>query len=269
MSVAISSEHPRLAYTVHEGQGPYLILLHGFLSSQRQWLLNTAALSSICRPVTVDLYGHGASPAPEDPESYTVDHYVAEIKLIQEQLGGEPAYLCGYSLGAGIMMRYAHTYPETVRALIITNSQSGFASPELISEWQSGAAKSAEGILTKGKAAIRKIAVHPRFAKRLPDVVYKVLMEDAELLSPVGVANTLLKTNLGASARDIAASNPRPTLLCFGQHEKRFHAAKEWAVANMANLEVAELAAGHAVNMEDADGFNAAVIDFLSRHGDL
>ena len=100
MSVAISSEHPRLAYTVHEGQGPYLILLHGFLSSQRQWLLNTAALSSICRPVTVDLYGHGVSPAPEDPESYTVDRYVAEIKHIQEQLGGEPVFLCGYSLGA-------------------------------------------------------------------------------------------------------------------------------------------------------------------------
>ena len=108
--------------------------------------------------------------------------------------------------------------------------------------------------------------MHPRFAKRVPEPVRTALLEDAEKLSPVGVAHCMRFTNPTVSARDIAGENPRPALLCFGTHEKRFHASKAWAEAHMARLTVADLDAGHAVNMEDAPGFNAAVTEFIHAH---
>ena len=41
---------------------------------------------------------------------------------------------------------------------------------------------------------------------------------------------------------------------------------RAYAAANMAQLEIVDLDAGHAVNMEAAAGFNAAVQDFVRRH---
>src|SRR5437870_13580594 len=57
----------QLYYDVHAGTGPYVLLVHGFLSSRTQWRLNLAALARVMRPVVVELWGHGRSPAPADP----------------------------------------------------------------------------------------------------------------------------------------------------------------------------------------------------------
>ena len=255
---------PRLAYTVHPGTGPYLALVHGFLSSQAQWTDNLAALASVCRPVTIDLYGHGHSPAPADRSLYTAGAYVGALQHIHAELGGEPWLVCGYSLGAGLTIRYTQSCPDHVIGHVFTNSQSGFADDALIAQWREQAEESAARIISGGRRAIERIPVHPRYARRLPAEVSRRLREDADRLSPTGVANTLLATNLTASTRDIAGSNPRPALLCFGRHEKRFHASRDWAEAHMANLTVVSLDAGHAVNMEDAAGFNNAVVQFVA-----
>ena len=62
-----SGETMQLYYDVHAGTGPYMLLVHGFLSSRTQWRLNLAALASVVRPVVVELWGHGRSPAPAEP----------------------------------------------------------------------------------------------------------------------------------------------------------------------------------------------------------
>ena len=55
------------------GTGPYLLLVHGFLSSRAQWRPNLEGLRRFCRPVVVELWGHGRSPTPDDPEAYRVE----------------------------------------------------------------------------------------------------------------------------------------------------------------------------------------------------
>lgn len=56
----------QLNYEVHGEKGPYLLIVHGILSCQSQWVLNLEGLQTFCRPVTVELFGHGHSPAPDD-----------------------------------------------------------------------------------------------------------------------------------------------------------------------------------------------------------
>ena len=254
-----------LAYETHQGNGPALVLLHGFLSSNAQWQQNLAALKDACTPITVELWGHGNSPSPHDADRYSPQGYLAELEHIRQTLNIEQWFLCGYSLGAGITIRYAAEYPERTLGHVFTNSQSGLAPPELIANWQADNDSTAEKIIAKGKPAIERIAVHPRFAKRLPADVRGALLADAEKLDPLGVANTIRYTTPSVSTRDIAPNNSAPALLCFGVHEKRFHASKAWAETHMTNLDIVELDAAHAVNMEDPEGFNAALIDFIQR----
>lgn len=253
----------RLAYKAYKGKGPLLLLLHGFLSSSAQWINNISALSTVCRPVTVDLWGHGNSPSPEDLSFYSPDAYGQQFEHIRTILGAEDWFVCGYSLGAGLTIRYAYDYPERVIGHIFTNSNSALADAAQVQEWKNTAQKSSDNIRQGGLAAIERIPVHPRRARALPANIYAALMRDAAKLSPIGVANTLLATNPNTCIRDIAPDNPRPSLLCAGDKERRFKTNKLWALENMAKLSTVNFDAGHGVNMEAAEEFNVAVIGFI------
>ena len=76
-----------LHWQTHGGNGPYLLLVHGMLCSRAQWLWNLPALKRVCRPVTVELWGHGRSPSPETVGHYAPKHYITEFEAIREQLG--------------------------------------------------------------------------------------------------------------------------------------------------------------------------------------
>lgn len=256
----------RLRYVVHEGEGPPLLMLHGVLSSNAQWMPNIEALRRVATPVTVALWGHGDSPAPADPERYRPSGYIEEFERIRCELGAQRWYLCGYSLGAGITIRYAFTHPQHVLAHIFTNSASGFADRSLRESFSRNPEAIIERLEEGGLTAIEAIRVHPKYAKRLPADVYEALCDDAKRLDPGGVARTLAYTNADASVRDELGKNTRPALLACGRHEERFRASRDFAEANMPHLSVVDLDAGHAVNAQDSEGFNAAVTEFVQRH---
>jgi len=252
-----------LHWTVHEGQGPALLLVHGFLSSPRQWLLNLPGLARHCRPVTVSLWGHGGAPTPEAPDAYHPAAYVAEFERIRAELGTERWFVLGYSLGAGLTIRYALSHPQRVIGHLFTNSTSALADAARIAEWRAGGEASAERILTGGHAAMERIPVHPRHARRLPAPVFEALCADAKLHSPLGIANTVRYTTPETSMRDRLHENGRPALLICGIRERRFRPLRDVAAATMPRLEIVDLEAGHGMNMEAADAFNAAVVAFL------
>src|SRR5262249_40198186 len=95
-----AEEDPRVHFDVHAGDGPYALVVNGALSSRSQWLSNFEALRAVCRPVVVELYGHGRSPSPEEPFAYSPAGYVEEFERLRRKLGIERWLLCGYSLGA-------------------------------------------------------------------------------------------------------------------------------------------------------------------------
>jgi pimeloyl-ACP methyl ester carboxylesterase len=242
-----------------------MLLVHGFLSSRAQWLLNLEALGRVCTPVVVELWGHGRSPSPEEEHLYTPAGYTDAFEAIRTALGVERWLVCGYSLGAGLTIGYALSHPERIIAQVFTNSTSGFADDEQIEAWRAGAAKSSQNIIERGLDAIERIPVHPRFARRLPEVVKRPLIEDATRIDPRGIANTLLHTNPQVSVRDRVFRNSVPALLTCGRKESRFQPHRDFAAMHMPALEIADLDAGHAVNIEAADAFNAVVTAFLGR----
>ena len=249
----------------HGGTGPFLLLVHGFLSSRSQWLLNLEALATGCRPVTVELFGHHLSPSPTDPRCFQPDYYVRCFESIRSRLGIDRWFVLGYSLGAGLTLRYAFTHPERVHGHLFTNSTSGLADLERQASFRAGAADAARRIREGGLEATEKIPVHPRHGRRLPKPVYEALVEDARTHDPAGIANTIGITNPETSMRQRLAENSRPACMIWGTKERRFRALAQHAESHMPLLTTIPLDAGHGMNMEQPDEFNAAVLSFISQ----
>lgn len=253
----------QLRYQIHPGQGPHLLLVHGFLTGPSQWLCNLPALSEHCTPVTVSLWGHAGAPSPPDLDAYDPDAYVAGFEAIRAALGAERWFLLGYSLGAGLTIRYGLEHSDRVIGHAFTNSTSALADAEQQQRWRADADQAADRILQGGIAAMERIPVHPRHAVKLPKPIYQALIADAARHDPVGIANTLRRTNPRASVRARLSDNQRPTLLLCGSRERRFQPHRSHAVATMPHLAVVDLEAGHGMNMEAPAAFDAAIIGFL------
>jgi pimeloyl-ACP methyl ester carboxylesterase len=258
----------KLHCDIYEGQGPFLLLVHGALSGQAQWRSNLAALRRIARPVIVELWGHGRSPAPEDPALYQPDAYVRAFEEIRAACGVERWVVCGQSLGAALTLRYALDRPERCIAHIFTNSVSALGDADWVARTRAAAAGLADAIEQGGKQLIERIPIHPARATRLPPAAHRALLEDAALLDPRGVARTFRYTVPNSSVRERAAENRVPTLLVCGEREKRFQPHRDFAERTMPQLEVHGVAAGHAVNLEAVEAFDAAVCEFLVRYDD-
>lgn len=253
----------RLHWQVHPGTGPDLLLVHGFLMGPNQWHPNLKALGAVCRPVVVDLLGHGRSPAPAEVEPYQPSAYVDAFDAIRQALGVERWFLCGYSLGAGLTIRYALTHPERVIGHAFTNSTSALADAAQVALWHEEGEASAARILAGGSKAIERIPVHPRFAKRIDPASRALVLVDAARLKPQGVANAVRCTTPEASVRSELGNNPRPALLLNGVREKRFQPHRQFVAHQMRQVRIVDLDASHAVNLEAPAAFNRALAEFV------
>lgn len=262
---AENAGEPRLHYEVHGTAGPFTLLVHGFLSSRAQWLPNLSSLSDFCRPVVVELLGHGRSPTPDDPALYTPQHYVEEFERVRLALGCERWLLCGQSLGAALTLRYALDHPERVIAHVFTNSNSALAEDDWTERVRPAMEAQARGLQAEGRRLLDQHPFNPARARRLPREAQEALTADYALHTLQGIAYTGLYTVPDSSARGRVGQNAVPTLLVVGEREERFRAHRDFAERTMPRLEVVGLNAGHAVNLEAPEGFNAAVATFFAR----
>jgi 2-succinyl-6-hydroxy-2,4-cyclohexadiene-1-carboxylate synthase len=247
---------------VHDGDGPYLLLVHGFLSSRAQWRPNLEALKAVCRPVVIELLGHGRSASPDDPEAYTAEAYVARFEALRRDLGAERWFICGQSFGAGLTIRYALNHPDRVVGQVFTNSISAL-SPPMGGDPAARAAR-AGATVAGGRAALEAMPFHPRPSRRLAPELWEDLVADAALLSPAGVAAAMRDTVPGLSVAADLGRITTPTLLVNGAREAAFRPLRDLAAREIAALAVVDLDGGHSVNLDCAQGFNAAAGDFIA-----
>ncbi len=257
------TDGPVLHVDVHDGVGEHLLLVHGFLSSRSHWLPNLSRLAEVCRPVTVELWGHGRSPSPIDPAWYDPSGYPAAFERVREAVGCERWFVCGQSLGAAFTLRYVLDRPERVLGHIFTNSAAAIAvEGKLDPERMEAMAAAFE---RGGTEAIRSQRMFPGNVEGLDPDVASALHADAALHDPVGLARTL-RHGSDTSSRSRVGENVVPTLLVVGEKEKGFVAPRRFLEASMPHLEVVLADAGHGVNLEAPQIFNDATVRFITAH---
>ena len=95
------------------GEGPPLVLLHGWAMHSELWGPLVPRLARRYRVHAVDLPGHGFSAAPDE---FTIKGVVAALAAAFP--GNEPPLtVLGWSLGGQVAMRWALAAPERVRRL--------------------------------------------------------------------------------------------------------------------------------------------------------
>jgi pimeloyl-ACP methyl ester carboxylesterase len=105
-----------------EGDGPTLVLMHGFAADTnvnyvRSGLLDTL-LDEGYRVVTFDARGHGLSGKPTDPEAYANDAMRHDVSALLDHLRITECTLVGYSMGGHTALRVAPNEPR-VKALVL------------------------------------------------------------------------------------------------------------------------------------------------------
>jgi 2-succinyl-6-hydroxy-2,4-cyclohexadiene-1-carboxylate synthase len=250
-----------LYFEVHGSQGPYLLLVHGILSSRAQWIPNLPFLSTFCRPVVVELFGHGRSPSPDNREVYTPDSTVQAFEKIRKELGIEKWFLCGQSLGASLTLRYGLTHPESVVAQIFTNSRSALSENQTEEMMKTVA----ERLKKEGPGLLEQLPLNPAGSRHLDPEVKEALIRDIALIDLKGFAHMLVHMVTKCSVNRIIQGNTVPTLLIVGRFDKQFEPLIEFALENIPNLEMKILDGGHAVNIDASDSFNRTVKEFIER----
>jgi pimeloyl-ACP methyl ester carboxylesterase len=101
-----------------EGEGPPVLLLHGFPDCANLWRHQISTLIDAgFRVVAPDLRGFGESDKPAEVEAYRVGKSVADLTKILDELGVEEARVVGHDWGAGVAWAFALMQPARVERL--------------------------------------------------------------------------------------------------------------------------------------------------------
>lgn len=201
--------------------------------------------------------GHGKSDYPEDQAAYSEAHTVEDMGAILDQTCGHgiKAIVGGLSLGGYMSLAFYRAYPVKVTALLIIDTGPGFKKDAARNEWNKYAHNYARTFESKGLSALqgqsaeRKIESH-RNAKGLARAARGMLAQrDSTVIESLG---------------DIRV----PSLVVVGANDTPFLAASDYMAKKIPNAKKAVVpAAGHAVNIDQPEGFLQAVLPFLEKFG--
>ena len=118
--VVPSADGTPIAYEVHGGGEPTLILVHGWSCDARYWREQLAHFAARHRVVTVDLAGHGHSGAGR--EDYTMRSFGEDVRAVADAVGGDRLILVGHSMGGLVIAEAARLLPGRVLGLIGVDS---------------------------------------------------------------------------------------------------------------------------------------------------
>jgi len=239
-----------------DGDGPPLLLLHGFTGSVRAWDDVRPGLAARARVISIDLIGHGRSAVPADPARYSLDWAARDLTALLDALGLETVDVLGYSMGGRVALHLALQAPERIAKLILESASPGIADDaERVQRIASDDAL-AQRIEQHGverfvaeweRQPLLEPAPHVSAAARNQQHVQRLRND------PTGLANSLRgmgagqQTPLWSALPDFG----RPALLIVGERDPRYRQIGERMRALLPEAELAIVpAAGHTVHLD-------------------
>ena len=237
-------------YEVH-GEGPAILLSHGYSATCRMWDGQIAALRDRYRVIVWDMRGHGQSDVPADPAAYSEAATVADMAALLDACGVAQAVIGGLSLGGYMSLAFHLRHPDRARALMLFDTGPGFRNDSARGAWNARARQRADELDARGFAALGG-----------SDEVRMSQHRSAAGLA--GAARGMLTQQDDAVIRSLETVRV-PTLVLVGGNDTNFLAATDYMAAKIAGATKVVIAdAGHASNLHQPAAFNLAVESFLS-----
>ncbi len=258
--------HARIgAHDMHyqiDGDGPWLTLSHPLAVGSAIWEPQLAALTPHFRVLRIDTRGHGGSSAPAG--LCTMEDLADDVRGLFGELGIEHSHWLGLSMGGMIGQAFALEYPGVLTRLVLADATAR-AAPNAAAMWGERIALArAEGMHGLVDMTLSRWFTEPYRAAQ-PALMARV----AALIESTSVEG-YCACCAAVAAIDVLARLPEidvPALVIVGEQDQAtppqmsrdMHAA-------LAGSELRVLAsAAHLSSIEQADAFNAAVLEFLLR----
>ena len=250
-----------------EGSGDPLILIPYLSADHACYAFQTPEYSKQFTCVAVDVRGTGTTDKPAGP--YSTEQSADDVAGLMDALNIDRAHVAGVSFGAGAGMWLAAKYPARVASLSL---HSAWAKTDpflavVVKGWQ----VMAEALGNVAEMVIQGIfpwVFTPELYVDKPELV--AALEDFVRGRPPQPVDAFLRQSEAVLAHDAAAQLGRivaPTQVTFGRHD--VVTSTRFAAALTEGIKGAELVVfehlSHAGLHEDADGFNRATLEFLTR----
>jgi 3-oxoadipate enol-lactonase len=260
---SFTSKGRDLAYLDTGGDGIPLVLLHGWPLSSRMWEPQIEVFGEALRVVAPDLKGFGASDAPEDPKSYSMDGYADDVAALLDELGLQEVVLGGLSMGGYVCFAFLRRHEGRARALVLADTR---ATPDTTEGARVRSAQQ-DQIAQQGPAPLADSLIGTLLSEstraQKPDVVGRVrkLMDQPAPGYIGGLEAMKTRPDSSPDLTRIAI----PTLVVVGEED--LVTPPEMARSLHEHIGGSRLAvipgAGHLSNLEAPQAFNGALAGFL------
>ena len=252
----------RSVFYREQGEGPPVVLLHGFLCDSRAWEPQLRNLSDRYEVVAWDAAGAGAS---DDPlETFTITDWAEDLARLLDALTLEEAHIVGLSWGGLVAQAFVGRYPSRVRSLVLSDTYAGWKGSLPADAVEKRLARClAESELAPAELVERWVPME-FFTEDVSDEVTSTMADIVSGFHPLGFR--LMARSLAENDTMSLLSTIRvPTLLLWGESDQRspLEVAERFRDA-IPDAELAVIpAAGHVSNMEQPDLFTSHVRRFL------
>jgi epoxide hydrolase 4 len=117
---AVSEEGVRIHYA-SLGEGPLVVMIHGFPDFWYTWRHQMEGLSDRFQVVAIDQRGYNLSDQPAGVESYDMRLLVADVAAVVRHLGRGSATIVGHDWGGMVAWQFAMNLPQMTDNLVILN----------------------------------------------------------------------------------------------------------------------------------------------------
>lgn len=253
------------------GSGTPILFIHEFAGDHRSWEPQLRYFSRRYRCIAYSARGYPPSDVPQEQDRYSQERAHADARDILRHLDIDAAFIVGLSMGGFCALHFGLNYPQSTLGMVVAGCGYG-AEKDSRAQFQAEAEAAAEMILTaspesfattygSGPTRVQYIRKDPRGWEEFRD---QLAEHDRR-----GSANTLLGVQrLRPSIFDLEeqlAAVTVPTLILTGDEDdpclqpglflKR--KIRSSALEVMPN-------AGHTINLEDPDRFNASLDRFFA-----
>lgn len=245
------------------GNGPAVLLLHGFPLNRQMWRPQLAILVAAgYRVIAPDLRGFGDSDAMDGP--CTMDLLTDDVVELLDHLAVEQAVVVGMSMGGYLLFNLLERYPQRVSVAV-------FAVTRCVADDEAGRARRrqlAADVVKFGPQVVADLFQELLFAPdtaaerpRLPEEVYSWMVNTASS----GLAGGLLAMGQRRDATALLSAISVPSLAIAADQDRACPLEHPRMIA--AGISGCRLCvipdAGHLVNLEQPGDFNRALLAFL------
>lgn len=233
-----------------QGEGPVVLLSHGYGATAHMWAPQVPVLSRSHRVVTWDLRGHGRTVASENPVNFSHEASLGDMAALLDIVGAGRAVIGGHSLGGFLSLAFALAHSDRVSALLLLSTGPGYRNPEARSEWNRMAEGYADALEWDGLAGLKidegLHGGHHRSAKELALAARGILAQrDSAVLDSLPTIGV-------------------PALVMVGERDRPYLGAAEYLAKKLPRAtHVLVPDAGHAANIRRPDEINRHLTEFL------